>query len=351
MYMEKKYQIFVSSTYEDLKEERDAVLKTILTLNHIPIGMEMFNAGDDKQWDVIKRTIDSSDYYVLILGFRYGSTTDTGISYTEKEYDYAVSKNIPIITLIKDGNVPSTPSQRENEPNKILKIKAFREKATKKIVKFWKDKNELTTHLATSLTSEISLRPGIGWVRTDAHFSSIENTNKNWGLEHIFRLRAEKNIEADALLQSPGIKELDGIAFGLKTFRSAHTEDIEKCLINGTRIRLLAMNPASPFVKQREIEENEIEGQIAKSIADLLEWAKSLKKKTGGDISVKYYNTMTLDFYWRIDDVLYVGPYLYGRASQATLTYKYQKNGLGYSEYTRYFEDLWNDDTLTERVL
>ena len=69
--MEKKYQIFISSTYEDLKEERDTAVKTILTLSHIPIGMEMFNAGDDKQWEVIRRTIDASDYYVLILGFRY----------------------------------------------------------------------------------------------------------------------------------------------------------------------------------------------------------------------------------------------------------------------------------------
>lgn len=349
--MEKKYQIFISSTYEDLKDERDAVLKTILNLNHIPIGMEMFNAGDDEQWDVIKRTIDSSDYYVLILGLRYGSTTDAGISYTEKEYDYAASKDIPIITLIKDNNIPSTPAQRESEPDKIQKLEEFRKKASKKIAKFWKDKNELTTHLATSLTSEISLRPGIGWVRTSAQLSAIQNTNVEWGLEHIYRLRAEKNVEADALLLKPDVKELDGIAFGLKTFRSAHTEDVENCLINGTRIRLLTMNPASPFVKQRELEENEVGGQIEKSIVDLVEWATALKKRTGGDISIKYYNSMTLDFYWRVDRVLYVGPYLYGRASQATLTYKFEKGGLGYKEYTRYFEDIWNNDALTERVL
>lgn len=42
--MEKKYQIFVSSTYEDLKKERDKVFATILKMNHFPIGMELFNA-------------------------------------------------------------------------------------------------------------------------------------------------------------------------------------------------------------------------------------------------------------------------------------------------------------------
>lgn len=71
--MEKKYQIFISSTYEDLKEERRIVQDTILSMYQFPIGMEMFSAADEKQWEIIQETIDSSDYYVLIMGFRYGS--------------------------------------------------------------------------------------------------------------------------------------------------------------------------------------------------------------------------------------------------------------------------------------
>jgi len=72
---EKKYQIFISSTYEDLKEEREEAIKIILKLYHIPIGMEMFNAGDSDQWTVISQTIETTDYYVVIIGGRYGSTT------------------------------------------------------------------------------------------------------------------------------------------------------------------------------------------------------------------------------------------------------------------------------------
>ena len=52
--MKTKYQIFVSSTYEDLKEERDLVMKAILEMGHIPVGMEMFSAGDEQQWELIK---------------------------------------------------------------------------------------------------------------------------------------------------------------------------------------------------------------------------------------------------------------------------------------------------------
>lgn len=47
--MNVKYQIFVSSTYEDLKDERNEVIKACLNMGHIPVGMEMFNAADEKQ--------------------------------------------------------------------------------------------------------------------------------------------------------------------------------------------------------------------------------------------------------------------------------------------------------------
>jgi Domain of unknown function (DUF4062) len=57
-------------------------------MGHIPVGMEMFNAADEEQWQVITRTIDQCDYYVVIIAHCYGSTVE-GISFTEKEYDYA----------------------------------------------------------------------------------------------------------------------------------------------------------------------------------------------------------------------------------------------------------------------
>ena len=83
--MEKKYQIFISSTYKDLIEARSKVRDAILSMMHFPVGMEMFNAADEEQWEIIQETIDSSDYYVLILGQRYGSViesgSDAGISY------------------------------------------------------------------------------------------------------------------------------------------------------------------------------------------------------------------------------------------------------------------------------
>ena len=46
--MEKKYQIFISSTYKDLIEARSKVRDAILSMMHFPVGMEMFNAADEE---------------------------------------------------------------------------------------------------------------------------------------------------------------------------------------------------------------------------------------------------------------------------------------------------------------
>ena len=92
--MEKRYQVFVSSTYADLKDERQKVIQTLMELDCIPSGMELFPAMDEEQWQFIKNIIDDCDYYLLIIGGRYGSLAEDGISYTEKEYDYAIEKGL-----------------------------------------------------------------------------------------------------------------------------------------------------------------------------------------------------------------------------------------------------------------
>ena len=55
---------------------------------------------DEEQLHFIKRIIDDCDYYLLIIGGRYGSLSETGVSYTEMEYDYAVERGMRIIALL-----------------------------------------------------------------------------------------------------------------------------------------------------------------------------------------------------------------------------------------------------------
>jgi Domain of unknown function (DUF4062) len=97
--VDKRYQVFVSSTFLDLAEERKQVIQALLELDCIPYGMELFQASDDDQWTLIKRVIDDCDYYLVIIAGRYGSMKG-GVSYTEMEYDYAISQNKPVIAFL-----------------------------------------------------------------------------------------------------------------------------------------------------------------------------------------------------------------------------------------------------------
>lgn len=167
--MNKKYQIFISSTYMDLVEPRNKVIEAILKLYHFPIGMEMFSAADDEQWEIIEETIDSSDFYIILVGNRYGSLTKEGISFTEKEYDYAKKIGVPILTFIKDETLATTPQERENDPNKIQKLQDFRLKVQEnKMREVWTNSDDLAHRVSMALMKQIPRKNRIGWIRGDS---------------------------------------------------------------------------------------------------------------------------------------------------------------------------------------
>ncbi len=162
--MDRKYQVFISSTYEDLKEQRDAVVKAVLKMGHLPVGMEMFNAADQQQWEIIKRHIDNSDYYVLIMAHRYGSIGPKGMSYTQHEYEYAVEKGIPCLGFVlhKDTLWPSTMMETGTAKKKL---DGFKKKVGERPVNFWDTTDKLALQVFASLSESITLSPRPGWVR------------------------------------------------------------------------------------------------------------------------------------------------------------------------------------------
>lgn len=55
--MDKRYQVFVSSTFADLKDERSNVIQTLMEMDCIPAGMELFPALDEEQFEFIKKSL------------------------------------------------------------------------------------------------------------------------------------------------------------------------------------------------------------------------------------------------------------------------------------------------------
>ncbi|MEE1898130.1 DUF4062 domain-containing protein [Flavobacterium rakeshii] len=168
--MIKKYQIFISSTFIDLKEERQAAVEAILMKGHIPAGMELFSANDKSQWEVIKKWIDDSDIYILILGGRYGSIdSSTGKSYTQMEYEYASSKGKPLFSLVLQDNII------DNKPREITKdydlkderYKSFKNTITSNMCSFPENIDQIKLKIHHSLDNLISEHKDqlSGWIK------------------------------------------------------------------------------------------------------------------------------------------------------------------------------------------
>ncbi len=163
--MEKRYQVFVSSTYEDLRDERQEVMQALLELDCIPSGMELFPAADEDQWTLIKRIIDDCDYYIVIIAGRYGSVGPEGKSYTQMEYEYAISKQKPVIAFLH-GEPGKIESGKTDPVNREL-LEAFRQLAQRKLCKMWTTPKDLGSVVSRSIVKLIRDRPATGWVRAD----------------------------------------------------------------------------------------------------------------------------------------------------------------------------------------
>jgi hypothetical protein len=159
--------VFVSSTYADLQEERQEIIQALLELECIPAGMELFPAANEDQWTLIKRVIDDCDYYIVIVGGRYGSIGPEGTSYTEMEYRYALEKHKPVIGFLhrNPGTIPTNRS--ETDPTGKTRLDAFRALVEQKMVRYWDTPADLGSQVSRSIVKLMKSTPAVGWVRAD----------------------------------------------------------------------------------------------------------------------------------------------------------------------------------------
>jgi hypothetical protein len=170
--MKKKLQVFVSSTYTDLIEERQAAVSAILKAGHIPAGMELFTAGDESQMETINRWIDESDVFMLVLGGRYGSIEPiSSLSYMELEYDYAVNSGMPYFAVVIDEAALEKKVREQGrdviETAHAKELEAFRKKVLSRISAFFSNAQDIKLAVHETL-SDIAYRYDLkGWVSGD----------------------------------------------------------------------------------------------------------------------------------------------------------------------------------------
>ena len=169
-FVRKRLQVFVSSTFSDLRDERQAAVEAILVAGHIPAGMELFTSGDESQMEAIKQWIDESDVYLLILGGRYGSIEPTTRkSYTRLEYEYALSIGKPMFSCVVTDRALEDRVRRLGsqalETTDSAGLNEFRGVVLTKLVRFWDDAKDIKISVGETL-AQLSRRDDlIGWVR------------------------------------------------------------------------------------------------------------------------------------------------------------------------------------------
>ena len=165
--IERRFQVFISSTYRDLVPEREEIVQALLELDCIPAGMELFPASDDDKWSLISKVIADCDYYLVVIAGRYGSVDDEGISYTEREYDLAISLGKPVMAFVHAAPDEIAIGKSDMSPEGAKRLRAFREKAERKMCKTWRTSEELGAVVSRSLVKLMKSHPSTGWVRGD----------------------------------------------------------------------------------------------------------------------------------------------------------------------------------------
>jgi hypothetical protein len=145
-------KVFVSSTFNDLREYRVAAFDVLRRLGHELIAMETLEAVAEDAASVAFKQIDAADLFIVIVGRKYGQTReDTGVSMVETEFEHAANASKPILVFLLDDSAPWPPELSESEP----RLRRFKDRLTRaRIVSFFSSLPDFTSKL------EIALR---GW--------------------------------------------------------------------------------------------------------------------------------------------------------------------------------------------
>jgi len=98
--------IYLSSTYEDLKEYREVVYKALRKSGYDFIAMEDYVATDQRPVDKCLEDLRKANIYVGIFAFRYGYVPPDShgnpdkLSITELEFRQAESLKKPCLTFV-----------------------------------------------------------------------------------------------------------------------------------------------------------------------------------------------------------------------------------------------------------
>ncbi|MDC0771757.1 DUF4062 domain-containing protein [Streptomyces sp. HD] len=259
--MQKRYQVFISSTRTDLEEERRTLTDALLMNQFIPVGMEHFPASPDKAWPIIKRFIDECDFYVLVIAGMYGSINPANkLSYTESEYHYAAQAKKPLYAFIHE-DVSSLPAMNvERTTARRRKLAEFTARVEADVVRAsWSNPSDLATKVTAALNRAAWDSSAVGWVRADSVPEQFEALHAE--LLHPCDRLGIRRVSIDGVA-GPDMRENLARALTTRIMSTSAVRLLEiyrqsfiEALTDGGHIKVLLPDPQGNFLT--DVEESE----------------------------------------------------------------------------------------------
>jgi tetratricopeptide (TPR) repeat protein len=126
--MSAPFTVFVCSTFDDLEQEREAVLDAIRRVQSRHTAMEFFGARPGRPINICIEEVRKSDLLVVIVGEKYGSLPPgMGVSYSQAEYEEGVRLEKPCLVYLRDDDVPILRKHVERDPDKLRLLDAWKQ--------------------------------------------------------------------------------------------------------------------------------------------------------------------------------------------------------------------------------
>lgn len=261
----KRYQVFISATYPDMQGARQALMLPMIENGMIPTGLDSAAADGNTLLPVIQKLIETSDYFILIVGGRYGHLSPMGLSEIHREYIYAATKRKPVVAFIHDNPTLLKPEQQEATRDGQVRRDDFVRLLEEKVPCFrWSTEIGLTEVARKVLPNLMREHRAPGWVRADQAGTGANAADTSGLKARIQELEKERE---EALSQSrPALKTLSRGTDQVALDYSCNVYEGGDCKLAMVTTRIswdqafscvapLMLNPASEPVMQKALED------------------------------------------------------------------------------------------------
>lgn len=298
---EVRYQVFISTTTRAFRETRHEVVDALIASSYIPSGAELPSAAGEPAWPSVQRSIDNSDYCLIIVtGDRDAQRADS-TPFVEAEYEYARSLSKPVLAFLYDGDTAGSGLTAEERS----RAEAFRARLEDEVAcQEFESSKELALQVIAALNPEVSYNPGVGWVRADsvvAEPSEVQDDivapAKALGISRISADGAAGRAMDVALAGAQQIRIMSTSAVRLLEIQ---LPNLVRAVIAGADLRVLVPMADDTFVDDvKEMEgsrgdHNQISAEIQQVVARLrqvLQLARERGSERIGTVRAGYYTT------------------------------------------------------------